>query len=112
MNIDDVLLAMWPNGIPTQDYAKVLRLMRLETRRATPQASREAVGQIAALLATGPATAEELQKATGLRMGTVYAALRAMGAPAVGRIPRPNGNPGRGRTVYGTPVAKDRTPGA
>jgi hypothetical protein len=121
------LTAVCPTGIPVAEYERALRLVALVDEKPASQeqqqppalprqrhrggshhsASKEVVGQVAGLLATGMATAKELADTSGLHPASVYAALRDMGAVEVERRPRADGI-GRGPAVWTLP--KLRTP--
>lgn len=77
MNVK-MLSVVWPQGIPTQDYAKLVDLMKaapVEAKRGRPKKKDGARERIVSLLSTGPATIGELAQATGYTRASIWLAL-------------------------------------
>lgn len=89
-----MLSVVWPNGIPTQDYEKLIDLVKAtpvgQGKVGRPKKSDGVRGRVAALLATGPATITDLASATGYTRSAIWTALKAV-AVTVGERPSPTG---------------------
>ena len=95
MNVK-LLSVVWPQGIPTKDYEKLVDLIGAEPAAAEPRKVGRPKKQdgarqrVAAALSTGPATLAELAEATGYCRATVLDALSRV-AVKIGTRANPSG---------------------
>jgi hypothetical protein len=121
----EILLAVWPNGIPPQDYKRAVNVMKAMSSRPQPAerpmspqsakrgkddaysitASKAQVARVMEALKTGPATAKELVEVAKVPNPTIYAALRQAGAVVVGSMKRTTGF-GRASNLWALPAGK------
>lgn len=118
----EALRAMWPSGIPLNEYERAARLLRTlasptarepvpaaqpaapvqrrKKKRGGTTVGADTLARVRALLATGPATARDLSAATGISEHNVYVALRQLGAVQAGKVQRVDGRAGLQPSLY------------
>lgn len=96
----EALRLRWPDGIPAQDYEKMLSVVHVfgdtpapatKKRKSHRKVGAPTVERVRRVLESGPLAVHEISEVLGTDATSVYAALRQLGAVADGKTTRSNG---------------------